>query len=521
MNQISYLDSHVDAMHQLPQEGGGIDLLILSTSSLNQAHYWEERIAAQTKRLIHKDAIVIGVFEEWPNGAGNALGTLFALNRASKILKSRIGKTLIEYLNEGKSIAVYHTAGKGKRLSPLTGCEYNNKPAVELPAFHQNDQTHQPLSVLEMVVKQTAIFGKAHQGRVLVFWSDQLFVPSTLQNSPPSSHVALFAKWTKIESSKEWFAQGLSSYGLVHKDSKGHTHLADKIPETLFQEFEKEGHIDPKKGLGVSLGSFSLSKEITEILLEEYKNAVENRTGQLDTDPDWWMPMTWDQLPFLRLMEQKKRPLEKSLKQFETMKKISNDRRLNSKPLFDIYDMGEKCVWWDLGTIANYFKVNKMLLEKNEEADLLRKLFHLRPVKNNLGENLSLDDSSLLINCKIAAGSVLNSILVDVQADMAHFDNAIVVRGGFKNVQGKECLLYHVWDLDQHESIFKPKSVRADCFILKGQNRHSFLTSIDRDGVKDWEERLHMNPMSYSELDASHKDVSLKDAKAKIRALFS
>lgn len=31
------------------------------------------------------------------------------------------------------SVGLYHTAGKGTRLSPLPGAENNNKPAVQLP----------------------------------------------------------------------------------------------------------------------------------------------------------------------------------------------------------------------------------------------------------------------------------------------------------------------------------------------------------------------------------------------------
>ena len=50
-----------------------------------------------------------------------------------------MGADVPAMLQAGKSMAIYHTAGKGTRLAPLPGAENNNKPGVKLPALLKVD----------------------------------------------------------------------------------------------------------------------------------------------------------------------------------------------------------------------------------------------------------------------------------------------------------------------------------------------------------------------------------------------
>ena len=78
-----------------------------------------------------------------------------------------------QMLKDGKSMAIYHTAGKGTRLAPLPGAENNNKPGVKLPALLKCDGELTLLTILESVLRQTSSYAAVRPARVSVFWGDQ------------------------------------------------------------------------------------------------------------------------------------------------------------------------------------------------------------------------------------------------------------------------------------------------------------------------------------------------------------
>ena len=98
--------------------------------------------------------------EDWNGGAGNGLGTLYAFQKAAK-QASVAGVDLLGEMKTGKSVALYHTAGKGTRLAPLPGAENNNKPGVKLPALLSVKGDLQPITVLECVMRQTSSYAAA------------------------------------------------------------------------------------------------------------------------------------------------------------------------------------------------------------------------------------------------------------------------------------------------------------------------------------------------------------------------
>ena len=47
--------------------------------------------------------------------------------------------------------------------------------------------------------------------------------------------------------------------------------------------------------MGASLGSFSVSAQVVELLNDEFGAELAAKKGKLDTDPGLWMPLTLDQ----------------------------------------------------------------------------------------------------------------------------------------------------------------------------------------------------------------------------------
>ena len=61
------------------------------------------------EKAIHKPAHVTTIAEEWSTGgAGNAFGTLHAIQRAGKV-----GPSPLDIMRKGGKVALYHAAGKG------------------------------------------------------------------------------------------------------------------------------------------------------------------------------------------------------------------------------------------------------------------------------------------------------------------------------------------------------------------------------------------------------------------------
>ena len=83
--------------------------------------------------------------EDWEGGAGNALGTFYAYEKACRLAAAKgpayvpdgakSSTSYVTLLTEETSVGIYHTAGKGTRLAPLPGAENNNKPGVKLPGM--------------------------------------------------------------------------------------------------------------------------------------------------------------------------------------------------------------------------------------------------------------------------------------------------------------------------------------------------------------------------------------------------
>lgn len=144
----------------------GYDVVIVCTSNENQCKYWQARLEHGKGSVIPTTCKVIAVHEDWPGGAGNGLGTLYAYQKALAVDSS-----VAEGLARGElSVALFHTAGKGTRLAPLPGGENNNKPGVKLPCSKNLADGTSPTTILESVIRQTGAYASSRKGRLSVFW---------------------------------------------------------------------------------------------------------------------------------------------------------------------------------------------------------------------------------------------------------------------------------------------------------------------------------------------------------------
>ena len=198
---------------------GGFDVVIVCCSNQSAENFWQARLERGRGVIVPRDATVLCVHEDWPGGAGNGLGTLYAWTKAAKLAEDKGDSELASKLASGSiSAALYHTAGKGTRLAPLPGAENNNKPGVKLPATAPLgvEGAVVPLTILESVVKSTGIYASSRKGRLSVFWGDQVFVPTkSYEYDAKRAHADILCMLAPMPSAAEWAAKGLEKYGLV------------------------------------------------------------------------------------------------------------------------------------------------------------------------------------------------------------------------------------------------------------------------------------------------------------------
>lgn len=273
----------------------GFDVIILCCGSGLQADYWQGRLERGKGSVLPANALVLAVEEDWPGGAGNALGTLYAYKNACTMAKEKFSYDVEIKLKRGEiSVGLFHTAGKGTRLAPLPGAENNNKPGVKLPAtvtldIDSESSTCVPVTILEAVIKQTCCYGKSRAGRLSVFWGDQVFIPTVPVEYKVSHHVDILCSLGPMMDEKEWREKGMDKYGLIACSSTGAAQVEKVDHSTAVQLLSGLGEI---KSVGASLGSFSVSSVMLYSLLAEFREELAAKKGKLDSDPHLWMPMT-------------------------------------------------------------------------------------------------------------------------------------------------------------------------------------------------------------------------------------
>ncbi len=496
----------------------GLDVIIVSTTSPHQEAYWQERLERSRGQVARRDALILALCEDWPGGAGNGLGTLYALQEAAKRARLRHGVDLLERLRSGASIGMYHTAGKGTRLAPLPAAEYNNKPGVRLPGLLELDGTPVPITILEAVIRQTGIYAHSRGGRLSVFWGDQVFIPSRETRYTPTHAVDILARIGPMPTAEQWREQGLDKYGLIAVRACGDAAQVEKVTCAEAARLVASGVIGVEGGIGVSLGSFSLSAAFTEALLAEFAPELAARRGKLDADPHFWMPLTLDRETYVRIMAQKQESPEAAAAHHSRMQAFRCRLPGGGGRLFGCVDIGAGAYWWDYGQIRGYLENNLALTADTDESRAMRRFFRLPEHGGAGAPGLDVDAGSVLVDCRIGAGRIRNSVLVGVAALRVDVENAVVVGVAAPEITGRGVLLYNVLS----EVPLRPAdgSVRADVIPPEGEPVIC-CTDRSRDGGRDWYERLPGNAMSYDVIAEQNRSTDCRAATAAVRRRFA
>lgn len=440
-----------------------MSLIIISTKNHHQKAFWEQRL-----QQTFPDMEFAVVVEDWHGGAGNGLGTLYALQKASELLS----QDLIELLRNGTAIALYHCAGEGQRLYPISASEHNNKAALKLPGVITCDKKEIPITLLEAILKQTEAYVSSNPGRLSVFWGDQLFFPTVKPQVKNHAAIELYVKPLKFPTRRDWDSHHLEKYGLVVFGMEGQGLLLEKSHYEELTHLVAQGSLNTAKGVNISLGSFSISPDLLEKLLHKFEHELSQCKGKMDTDPHFWMPLTLSLPLYLKLMTAKGDNPSHVEKHWNRMQDLKGDG------LLGIIDLGEDCSWWDFGSIQIYLSNLLKMLESGEESKRIRKFLHM--------------PESGILNSHIKKSKIVNSIVVDTEADELNLQNSVVIGTHVGKLSCKNCLYYNVHD--------KSEIKETEGIVRSDVSGKTYTAPLQSDPKKNWNVLLPGNAMSWQDL---------------------
>lgn len=473
----------------------GMDIIIVSVSTEQERFFWLSRFEKIKGSIIKQEAQVFVILETWPSGAGNALGTLYAFEKASEEHRKKTSISLLEELENGKNIAIYHTAGKGTRLAPLTASEYNNKSRIKLVSSTNQEE---PLTILEATLLQTSIFAKTRKGRLLVFWGDQIFIPDCKIEEPNGEIDLLIQKLPEIPNEQYWKKHHFYKYGLVLINSDQSIKQLEKLS---YDDFEKLGISNDQK-LGLSLGSFSLSKNILEAFLNEFSKELKEKSTKLDTDPHLWMPLTLDFKTYCDVFEKKQVSKDFYESHYQRMNEFKNKFLKLNEPniLMGSTNMGEDTLWWDYGNSLSFYKNSLKLLNDSIESEAMRSFYNVEKANDQTGD-LEIENS-ILINCHIKSGEIKNSILINVSAAHAIINDSLVINTSAQKIDVNFSIVYNALENGLIE--LKNKQIRADVFTDR-YGHFKLFNSFFKPLL--WDQLGSKNPLSFSDLHKLNQKV--------------
>ncbi len=458
------------------------DFVIITTNSPSQAKYWQKILDEKANE--YTQYIVIN--EDWPGGADNGLGSLYAFIQANKQAKEHFGIDLKEVLDSGSGVSLFHCAGMGKRLYPLTASEYNNKSAIKIPSGAETQ------SILQLVLDQTLTQTHVLKGRLSVFWGDQIFIPS-VKLRKPKSHAEVFTMVSHFPSKDEWIKKNLDQYGLIIINNKKAKLVEKTTYSNLLNIVANDNSHKKIPEIGVSLGSFSISATMLDELLGTFHQELTSKNGKLNTDYHFWMPLTWTKSSYVKFMIAKGYNRKSVINIYERMQSIKNHLQDETiAPVFGVQNVGEDALWWDFGNIKSYYhNMMATLYHDDYKGQQLAEIL-------NVAEYYHPDKNSIIINCEIDDLQVRNSILVNVKGQKVTAHDSIVINSIARDLAVSESLVYNI--SEENTLALSNGEVRADIFFNDYPDQVVFYTSMRRNNKQDWNVKLPRNNYAFEEV---------------------
>ena len=524
------------------QKAVGPDILIVVNMTCEQANFWQKRLTKDGTRgagtIAKENAVILSVSEDnWKGGAGNGLGTLNGfilaackardmglLDVAPFSGKKILVSVFLEYCRD-KSVFMYHTAGKGSRIAPLPLAEINSKSNVKLPEMLSFDGIWKTITILEEGIKETSVYAHSRKNRLSVFWGDQIVVNEHSVDFDSIHHIEIFGRLMHLD-------KDIKSYGVLIPQNEGDCIQREKLSESQVRKILPEGINEVYR----SLGSFSISLSFLSCLINlEWETLIAQGKGSgisksLNTDTDWWQPLTSTLEEYMGLMNKKFREKAITSSQWHKMNDLWQEFSMSEsfrteKDLTGVFrkvgfkDLGENTIWWDYGQNKHYFRNIKLLTEDSAEAEAARYFFGIDPGKwiskrCNIGKEVEVKNS-IILDSKIVSGRIKNCVIINSDIGSAELEDSIVIESKVFKLELLSALCYNV--VDKYVS-GKNGHVIVNIFHPKF-GRIPMRTSISRNGDEDYNKGpegkgvfVFDNMFTYRQIACLNNKVSISDS---------
>ena len=523
MDNSDRIIANARAMTEAVAKGIGPEVVIVVNATAEQAAFWQERLTGLDNihgsgAVLRRDAVVLSVTESnWDGGAGNALGTLNGFLQAARkaaelgiIPAGKDTKGEVSSLGgfcSGKSAFMFHTAGKGTRIAPLPASECNSKSNIKLPGLVKVSGREVPVTMLESIIKVTGIYAPSRKGRLSVFWGDQVIINENDIAFDGRHHVEIFGQLVPLD-------EDIKSYGLLIPGKDGDCSQREKLDIKKVKELCGS---DENK-VYRSIGSFTVSLSILVALIEMESHFLENKKGALNTDPDWWQPLTSGKDEYIRMMNEKRTDAASAGAKWEEVSGMwlafsasEAFRKSGLSGKVGFKDVGENSLWWDYGQNAYFLKNMELLVKDTEEGKTARVFFDAEKyfIKSEKRGDL-LVENSLIMRSSAASGKIRSCVVVASELDEVHAEDSVVIGSDIIELNAEGALCYNV--VSKKEDLGKGE-VAVNIFHPR-KGKISLRTDISRDGHADWEsgEKILGNLFAYPEIAEMMKGVKPKES---------
>lgn len=518
MKKLSGILENVRAMAEAPSKGIGPEVVIVVNSTPGEADYWQERLTGRDNihasgAVLRREAVVLSVTESnWRGPAGNALGTLNGFFQAAGKAKelgliSGRGDAVDLFMDllADKSVFMFHTAGKGMRVAPLAGSELNSKSNIKLPGIINVAGKEECVTILESVIKMTGIYAPSRKGRLGVFWADQVVINHNGIDFDGRHQVEIFGQLVALD-------EKIKNYGILIPLSEGGCAVREKLDLATIIDM-----LGPEKSkVYRSIGSFTISLDLLRALIGLERSALKSGKGSLNTDPDWWQPLTSPKEEYIRTMTQKGvDPLSAGARwdsvngMWEALER--DPAGCGKRAKIGLTDVGESSFWWDYGQNACLFENIKLLTGDTEQARAARLFFGAEKalVKNSRQGNVVVE-GSLILNSRLQSGVLKSCVVVCSEVDNICAENSVIIGSDIIELNARGALCYNV--VSDKESL-EEGDVSVNIFHPSG-GKIDMRTGLSRDGRSDWEknERVRGNRFTYKEIADIMRGVSRIEA---------
>ena len=504
--------------------GIGPDIAIIVSSSAYQADFWQKRLTGAdgihaTGSVLKKDAVVISVTESnWQGPAGNALGTLNgclqAVRRGNELGLMDIPadadiKTLADAFitfSKGKSVFMFHTAGKGTRMAPLPGAEHNSKPKIKLPRMIDVSGEKVPLTILEAVLLEASIYASSRTDRLSVFWGDQIVINELDITLACDCHIELFGELMPLDESIE-------SYGVLIPVPEGGCRQREKLSLEDIRGLLPEG----AENVYRSLGYFTVSLDFLEAILkiDDHLEALDKTEGSLNTDPDWWQPLTSERDEYISVMTKKGIPANKAgcrWDSIDALRMVLTGSKM--KHFVGFKDIGASSLWLDFGQNKYYLDNMLLLTERSDRGDIARAFFGIEKDKwidddSVIEAEVSVKDS-VVLGSRITGGRLERCVVVGSDLGETEAISSVIIGSTVPDMKAREAICYNVVDSSVE---LEQGHVMANIFH-PDTGRISMKTEVLRDGSVDWKsgECVCGNEYTYPEIAELMGEIKIEDS---------